>query len=85
MKKLKTILKEANIAKPKKGKRTPDDATILVKGMGTLEHKQLKDMVYRKIEDLLKRAKKGDYHTIGIAQFYQLSEMWNTLKEHSGR
>jgi hypothetical protein len=82
--KLTDLLAEADIVKPKKNKVTPPDAMIQVPDMGTMTHEQLQKNVIRKLEDMLKKAKRHEYYLLKERQFNLFVKMWDTLKAHQG-
>jgi hypothetical protein len=55
---------------------------VLVRGLGRMRIDQLRNNVLGKLEDLIDRANKGVYSTIGRTQFSVLEAMWNTLAEY---
>jgi hypothetical protein len=77
-------LQEADIVKPKRNKKTPPDAMIQVPDMGTMKHEQLQKNVIRKLEDMIKKAKHGEYYLLKDQQLNMLKVMWETLKAHQG-
>ena len=54
---------------------------IYVQGVGKYSYKSLARNVEKKITDLLSRAKKGDFSSIGKSQLNVLSEMWLALSK----
>ena len=90
MKKLTDILKEAGIEMGKvytdkdrpsfKVNEGKDD--IYVRGVGKYDYKTLKKNVERKLQDLVKRNKKGAHYGIGKNSFNLLSDMWEALSEY---
>lgn len=81
---IRTLTTEAKYEQPKRGKKTPDDVDILIPGFGVVRHSLAKKELIKKIEDLLKRAKKGDFSRIGKGNFETLASWWETLAKHSG-
>ena len=55
---------------------------VLVRGLGRMRIDQLRNNVQGKLEDLIVRANRGIYSTIGRTQFSVLEAMWNTLADH---
>ena len=66
---------------PFKVNEKKDDA-IYVRGVGKYDYKTLKKNVERKLQDLVKRNKKGAHYGIGKNSFNLLSDMWEALNEY---
>ena len=77
-------LQEVDITKPKKNKKTPSDAMIQVPDLGVMKHSQLQQNVIRKLEDMIKKAKRNEYYLLKDRQFNLLEVMWRELGKHQG-
>jgi hypothetical protein len=77
-------MNEVDIVKPKKNKKTPPDAMIQVPDMGTMKHEQLQKNLVRKLQDMIKKSKHGEYYLLKDQQLNMLKVMWETLKAHQG-
>ena len=87
---LKEIIKEElaifEYVEPQEGKRTPDDAEVLVKGFGVLRLGQVRDKLVRDYLTPLKETSKNDEYMNKLAGFLSRGVMmafYNTLKEHN--
>lgn len=77
-------LQEADIVQPKKKKVTPKDAIIQIPDMGTMSHEAAQKKVVAKLEDMITKAKRGNYYQLKKQQLNILLVMWETLAKHQG-
>lgn len=71
---------------PQEGKRTPDDAEVLVKGFGVLRLEQVRKKLVDDYLTPLKETSKNDEYMNKLAGFLSRGVMmafYNTLKEHN--
>ena len=55
---------------------------IQIPGVGVSSYDNLKRNVNKKVQDLLKRAKKGNHTGMGESQFRLLGVMWKALADY---
>tara|TARA_Y100001963_G_C6527394_1_gene329490 strand:- start:192 stop:476 length:285 start_codon:yes stop_codon:yes gene_type:complete len=55
---------------------------IQIPGVGVSSYDNLKRNVYKKVQDLMKRCKKGDHTGLGESQFKLLGVMWKALGDY---
>ena len=87
---LKQIIKEElgifEYVEPQEGKRTPDDAEVLVKGFGVLRLGQVRDKLVRDYLAPLKETSKNDEYMKKLAGFLSrgvMMALYKTLKAHN--
>ena len=55
---------------------------IQIPGVGVMSYDGLKKNVNKKVQDLLKRSKKGSHMGVGESQFKLLGVMWKALADY---
>ena len=60
LKNLVKYVREAKLAKPRRGKQTPLDANVQIPGFGVMTRKQMQGSIQRYVAEVAKYAKKGD-------------------------
>tara|TARA_B100001564_G_C20227310_1_gene484422 strand:- start:215 stop:493 length:279 start_codon:yes stop_codon:yes gene_type:complete len=87
LKNLVKYMREAKIAKPRRGRETPLDANVQIPGFGVMTRKQMQGSIQRYITEVSKYIKKGD-----VNQAYNIIYKRNVLKgfleteiQHSGK
>ena len=87
LKNLVKYVREAKIAKPRRGKQTPLDANVQIPGFGVMTRKQMQGSIQRYIAEVSKYAKKGDaasaYKTLYERKV--LKAFLETEIKHSGK
>ncbi|MBT4208354.1 hypothetical protein HOE22_08435 [Candidatus Woesearchaeota archaeon] len=83
---LKTV-KEARIAKPRKGRETPLDSKVQIPGFGVMTRKQMQGSIQRYLKEVTNYIKKGDaekaYNTLYKREV--LKGFLETEIKHSGK
>lgn len=87
---LKSLIKtvrEAKIAKPRKGKETPLDANVQIPGFGVMQRKQVQKSVARYVKEVSTYIKKGDFDKAYYVLYKRgvLKGFLETEIEHSGK
>ena len=87
---LKSLIKnmrEAQIAKPRKGKETPLDANVQISGFGVMTRKQLQNSIKRYVAEVNKAVRKGDAKSAHATLYGRkvLQRFLETEIEHSGK
>ena len=87
LKKLVKNVREAKIAKPRRGRETPLDANIQIPGFGVMTRKQMQDSIQRYIAEVSKYVKKGDVEAAYNAMYKRkvLKGFLETEIQHSGK
>ena len=87
LKNLVKYVREAKLAKPRRGKQTPLDANVQIPGFGVMTRKQLQGSIKRVLNDTAKYVKKGQ-----MENAYNVLYKRNLLKgfleteiKHSGK
>jgi len=75
---LKKVLKEAMPSV----KFDDPGGEVTIPGIGRMDYKQLKTNLERKLEDLLRRAKTEQFHTIGKEQLEVVNLFWLAAREY---
>ncbi len=80
-------MREATIAKPKRGKETPLDANVQIPGFGVMTRKQMQGSIQRYISEIQKYIKKGDSESAYNAIYKRnvLKGFLETEIQHSGK
>jgi len=60
LKNLVKYVREAKLAKPRRGKQTPLDANVQIPGFGVMTRKQMQGSIQRYIAEVSKYAKQGN-------------------------
>ena len=87
LKSLAKYVREAKIAKPRRGKQTPLDANVQKPGFGVMTRKQMQGSIQRYIAEVSKYAKKGNVES-AYATLYKrgvLKSFLETEIKHSGK
>ena len=87
LKKLVKNVREAKIAKPRRGRETPLDANVQIPGFGVMTRKQMQDSIQRYIAEVSKYVKKGDVEAAYNAVYKRtvLKGFLETEIKHSGK
>ena len=87
LKNLVKYVREAKIAKPKRGRETPLDANVQIPGFGVMTRKQMQDSIQRYIAEVSKYVKKGDVEAAYNAVYKRtvLKGFLETEIKHSGK
>ena len=80
-------MREAKLAKPKRGKETPLDANIQIPSFGVMTRKQMQGSIKRYISEIQKYIKKGDAESAYNAMYKRqvLKGFLETEIKHSGK
>ena len=87
LKNLVKYVREAKIAKPRRGKQTPLDAKVQIPGYGVMTRKQMQGSIQRYIAEVSKYVKKGNVES-AYATLYKrgvLKSFLETEIKHSGK
>ena len=87
LKNLVKYVREAKLAKPRRGKQTPLDANVQIPGFGVMTRKQMQGSIQRYIAEVSKYAKKGNVES-AYATLYKrgvLKAFLETEIKHSGK
>ncbi len=57
---------------------------VVVPGVGQMTTEQLQQQIQYKLQDLLARAQRGDYASIGKSQLDILTLYWETMRQSTG-
>ena len=87
LKKLVKNVREAKIAKPRRGRETPLDANVQIPGFGVMTRKQMQGSIQRYIAEVSKYVKKGDVEAAYNAMYKRkvLKGFLETEIKHSGK
>ncbi len=87
LKKLVKNVREAKIAKPRRGKQTPLDANVQIPGFGVMTRKQMQGSIQRYIAEVSKYIKQGNPEAAYKALYKRqvLKGFLETEIKHSGK
>ena len=87
LKKLVKNVREAKIAKPRRGRETELDANVQIPGFGVMTRKQMQGSIQRYIAEVSKYVKKGDVEAAYNAVYKRtvLKGFLETEIKHSGK
>jgi hypothetical protein len=87
LKKLVKNVREAKIAKPRRGRETELDANVQIPGYGVMTRKQMQDSIQRYVAEIAKYVKKGDPEAAYNAMYKRkvLKGFLETEIKHSGK
>ena len=87
LKKLVKNVREAKIAKPRRGKQTPLDANVQIPGFGVMTRKQMQGSIQRYIAEVSKYVKQGNPEAAYKALYSRkvLKGFLETEIKHSGK
>lgn len=87
LKNLVKYVREAKIAKPRRGKQTPLDANVQIPGYGVMTRKQMQGSIQRYIAEVSKYAKSGKVESAYAALYKRgvLKSFLETEMKHSGK
>jgi len=87
LKNLIKYVREAKIAKPRRGRQTPLDANVQIPGFGVMTRKQMQGSIQRYIAEVSKYLKKGDPESAYKALYKRgvLKGFLETEIKHSGK
>tara|TARA_B100000900_G_C20527466_1_gene694839 strand:+ start:1009 stop:1281 length:273 start_codon:yes stop_codon:yes gene_type:complete len=87
LKNLIKYVREAKIAKPRRGRQTPLDANVQIPGFGVMTRKQMQGSIQRYIAEVSKYVKKGDSESAYKALYKRgvLKGFLETEIKHSGK
>ena len=87
LKNLVKYVREAKIAKPRRGRETPLDANVQIPGFGVMTRKQMQGSIQRYIAEVSKYVKKGNAEGAYAALYKRgvLKAFLETEIKHSGK
>ena len=87
LKNLVKYVREAKIAKPRRGKETPLDAKVQIRGFGVMTRKQMQGSIQRYIAEVSKYVKQGNPEAAYNAMYKRkvLKGFLETEIKHSGK
>ena len=87
LKKLVKNVREAKIAKPRRGRQTELDANVQIPGYGVMTRKQMQDSIQRYIAEVSKYVKQGNPEAAYNAMYKRkvLKGFLETEIKHSGK
>ena len=65
-----------------KNESTISEEQVQIPGVGVMKYNTVKKDVNKKVQDLLKRSKKGSHMGVGESQFKLLGVMWKALADY---
>ena len=65
-----------------KNESTISEDKVQIPGVGVMKYNTFKKDVNKKVQDLLKRSKKGSHMGVGESQFKLLGVMWKALADY---
>jgi hypothetical protein len=87
LKNLAKYVREAKVAKPRRGKQTPLDANVQIPGFGVMTRKQMQGSIQRYIAEVSKYIKQGNPEAAYKAMYKRkvLKGFLETEIQHSGK
>ena len=87
LKNLVKYVREAKLAKPRRGKQTPLDANVQIPGFGVMTRKQMQGSIQRYISEVSKYLKKGQVENAYNVLYKQsvLKGFLETDIKHNGK